>query len=202
MVFSPIVAMESIEGFVPSIGSAVKITRSALAGLELRLAQRLRNEQAAAFSVGGHQLHGGGPWAPLAPSTIKIKSRLGATRPSSPLFRTGIMSQNQKVKVDIVPTSTGLSFRVLAWNSKQYSRFHQSGYRHVWSGKMVPKRPVVSLTKQDFDYVAGTIRDYMIGIDSSGTKKKTRLGKVKGWLQGAAARLWKLMGPGKKFGRF
>ncbi len=201
MVFSPIVAMESIEGFVPSIGSAVKITRSALAGLELRLAQRLRNEQAAAFPVGGHQLHGGGPWAPLAASTVKIKRKLGATRPTSPLFRTGIMSQNQKVKVDIVPNSKGLSFRVLAWNTKHYSRFHQSGYRHVWSGRMVPKRPVVSLTPQDFEYVVGTIRDFMVGINSAGTKKKTRLGKVKGWLQGAATRLWKLMGPGKKFGR-
>jgi phage gpG-like protein len=82
-----------------------------------------------AFAAGGHQLHGGTKWAPLADSTIKAKGH------SLPLIRTGALSRSIFLQVA----------GVTAWFStrKDYAVYHQNGTRTV------PQREVIVVSKQD-----------------------------------------------------
>jgi hypothetical protein len=160
--FPNALAETSIEGFAPSVGSMVQYTRSQLAGLARALERRVKFDQSAAFQVGGHQLHGGNSWAPLSPTTVAIKTALGSPRPSAPLYRTGYMSGRTKVKVYLQLYPKGIAFSVFVWNDAFYAKFHQDGYQHVWSGRMVPARPVVELTPADLEYIGLNIQSYML----------------------------------------
>lgn len=162
MFFPAAIAQDHIEGFAPSVGSMVQFTRSQLAGLARALERRVKFDQSAAFQVGGHQLHGGSPWNPLEPTTVAIKSALGVSRPSAPLYRTGAMSKRTKVKVFLQLYPKGIAFSVYAFNDSHYANLHQQGFQHVWSGRFIPARPVVDLTPMDLDFVGNNIQSFMM----------------------------------------
>ena len=80
-----------------------------------------------AFSVGGHQLHGGDRWVPLSfESGIRL-----------PLRVTGALERSIFVSV------SGVS--VLIGSTSPIAIFHQNGTRSI------PRRPVVELTRQDIE---------------------------------------------------
>lgn len=168
-------AESTVEGFVPSIAGAVRMTRSILQSATVAFARGLQLQQSAAFGVGGHQLHGGHAWAKLSPVTIAIKTALGVERPAAPLFRTGAMAKSQRVRVRLTAMGNGIHFQIHGKNTTWYSRFHQSGYRHVWSGKMVVPRMPIEFTMQDIDWVAESIRNYMLGGVTTVARKRTSL---------------------------
>lgn len=163
-------AESTVEGFVPSINSGVVMTRAILQSMTTQIGQRLTAAQNAAFGVGGHQLHGGHAWDRLTQNTVDIKRRLGASRPAAPLYRTGNMSKKQRVRVRLVAIPGGIRFQIFGQNTAWYSRFHDSGFRHVWSGKMVSPRHPIEWTMQDLEFASDSIRNFMLG----GTKVAPR----------------------------
>lgn len=87
--------------------------------------RKQKNRLIRAFSVGGHQLHGGDSWVPLDPST-------GG---GVPLSESGSLKRGTFYKV------SGVS--VIVGNSSRIAIYHQNGTRSI------PKRPVVVVTKRD-----------------------------------------------------
>lgn len=168
-------AETTVEGFVPSVPGAVAMTRSILQARERELAARLKKTQDQAFGVGGHQLHGGHAWNPLTALTIEIKTKLGVSRPAAPLYRTGFMSKHQRVRVRLVQLPGGLRFQLFAQNTAWYSRFHDSGFRHVWSGKMVSPRHPVEWTPQDLEWAVASLRSFMVGGEVAKRRKSNTL---------------------------
>lgn len=179
-----------VEGFVPSVAGAVQMTRSILTSATTALQKNLLRHQSAAFGQGGHQLHGGHAWAPLERSTVAIKTRLGVTRPAAPLYRTGAMSGNQKVRVRLRSLRGGVQFELKAWNRTPYAKYHQSGFRHVWSGKLIVPRMPVEFSEQDLLFVTESIRSFMVGGSAAKRKKGVSLKGKKSWINGGDPRLW------------
>lgn len=96
----------------------------------------------AAFSVGGHQRHGGQRWKSLAPSTIRRKGH------AKILIEKGVLRASFFFKV--ISAVPGRSIIDLGTNVK-YAKFHQIGAKHL------PIRKVVDVTKQDAKILAETV---------------------------------------------
>lgn len=105
--------------------------------------RRLKEKQTAAFSVGGHQMHGGKPWRVLRPKTIAKKGH------ATILVDKGGMRRRQSVKHTRMIRGRMMVVEVHATNNSPFSAFHQFGFRHVRSGGFVKKRPPVQITEQD-----------------------------------------------------
>lgn len=97
-----------------------------------------------AFTVGGHQLHGGLKWQALAPSTIKRKGH------GMVLIDKGLMRASIGFKV-IRGTPTRFIVDVGSYDPK--SRYHQTG------GGRLPKRVVIDITDTD---VKGLATDFAL----------------------------------------
>lgn len=84
-----------------------------------------------AFAAGGHHLHGGDRWMPLAGSTIEAK---GSTLP---LLNSGRLANSIFVKVSGVVAIVGSNSRIAV--------YHQNGTRSI------PQRKIIEVTKEDIE---------------------------------------------------
>lgn len=87
-----------------------------------------------AFSVGGHHLHGGERWKPLAPSTIRAKGH-GMILVDKGVLRSSVHFKTIRALRD--------GFIVDIGTNVEYAKYHQKG------GGKLPQRKVVSVTVKD-----------------------------------------------------
>lgn len=109
----------------------------------IEVVRRLKQKLTNAFSVGGHQLHGGKSWRMLRPKTIAKKGH------ATILVDKGGMRRKQSVRHTRLIRGRTMFVEVTATNNSPFSAFHQFGFRHVKSGGFVKKRPPVQITEQD-----------------------------------------------------
>lgn len=186
-----------VAGQIASIPGMAQVTRNALLGMSAIIRKELTARAKGAFDVGGHHMHGGMPWKPLKLSTLAIKSKLGY--PLQPLVRTGTMSDLINVRVGLIPLGNGgIQWEIQVANEAPYAKYHQSGFRHVWGGR-VPARPPIKVTHDDLEMIGETIRTYMIGGKIERVDKTT---KKKGIIASGVNRFLGLFTRNSIFGRF
>lgn len=149
-------------GFVPSFAGMVANTRGAIFRATQQIGRRVLFDQRNAFAVGGHQLHGGKPWAQLKASTIRKKIKLGVARPAAPLVRFGRAQAAVKVQVKIRAAPDGWRWTIVAGNHMRYMEHHATGYKHKHDG-FVPVRLPANITQQDMNDIRFVIQNYMRG---------------------------------------
>lgn len=120
----------------------------------------LVERQKSAYGAGGHQSHGGRPWAPLSEYTLKKKAAAGGpldilidAHPRGGALRDSIHKENTAAK----KTARGLMYAIRIVADSPVSRFHATG----WSGPRGsgPARPPVEHTPADVELVATKIRN-------------------------------------------
>lgn len=168
----PGAARIEVTGRVPTPAHGVKLARSAMLGLAKRLSVKAKMNLDRSFDFGGHQNHGGLPWAALRQSTIAIKSALGYPRPAAPLVRTGSMSKSVLARIEIVPYAGGLQWYLAIDNAAPYAKYHQTGFRNHWTGRMVVARRPSVVTKQDLQYIRASIESAMMPSSKGKMVKK------------------------------
>lgn len=164
----------------PALGARLS-RRGMLAAMSI-IAKEFKSRHDQAYAVGGHQNHGGFVWAPLAPRTIAIKTRLGYPFPSAPLVRTQRMRHSNRVQMRMRNGVGGsVQYEVLISNKAPYSKYHMASYRsRLFGNAHVPARPPVVVTPSDLEFAALTVQS-MFGRDddggSPGSKKQPRAPK-------------------------
>lgn len=193
------IAVTTREGVVPSLADARKITLSAIRMTERAINYGMAEAQFGAFAVGGHQQHGGGRWAALSPTTVAIKTKLGYPRPQAPLIRSGWMSGQQRVKVQLTPLPNGIQYRIWAWNSAPYSGYHMRPTYNHWTGRYNPVRKPVSITGEDLNRIVTTIESQLLMplIVEPEVRKNGVVKRLKGAASRIAGRIGKFFGRGK-----
>lgn len=161
-------ALTAVGGFVAYPQNAINASRRAMLNAARAIRTNLIRGHLDAFANGGHYARGGTKWQDLQATTIAIKARAGYPTPWAPLVRTGYMSTATSVQVKIRPSKLGWYWEVWVQNNSPYSIYHQTGFRHVWSGKMVPSRPPVEITETDTAMAISIIKASMTGLKDRG----------------------------------
>ena len=120
-------------------GLARRLGRDLLHEVAAAVAMKQRSRLVQAFSVGGHQNHGGQKWASLAPDTIRAKTRAGKSRI---MVRTGRLRGSIRGTHKVGPNAEGVT--ITMHSDAPYAPFHQHGIR----GRL-PRRPVLVFTASD-----------------------------------------------------
>lgn len=134
------------------------------AGLNKAVPELVKRQQAA-FSDGGHQGHGGRPWAPLAESTLKRKAAQGGpvdilvdvAKYGGGALRDSIEADKDATKAKRTNKGVAYAIRIIA--RVPVGRFHATGFRNARTGSKVVPRPPVEYTEQDVEFVAQVMRN-------------------------------------------